>query len=161
VILMEWLFAALLLVLAVLVNIRSFFGLSEIKQQRQQMLEESEAISQSMEEFVEKLEKENDELYHKLVNYIKVKDSGLDEKIRALEEKLGTSSVENAPVLKPKVEEDEKVAEPFSGSSDQAKISQLYKQGFSASQIAKVLQMDRGKVELAINIYSKKKSYQN
>lgn len=156
---MEWLFAALLLVLAILVNVRSFFGISEIKQQRQQMIEESEAISQSMEEFVEKMEKENDELYHKLVNYIKVRDSAFDGKIQALEEKLGTSSTVEQSVIE--LEAEEPVEETISDSTDQAKIAQLYKQGFSASQIAKVLQIDRGAVELAINLYSKKKSYQN
>lgn len=156
---MEWLFAALLLVLAILVNVRSFFGISEIKQQRQQMMEESEAISQSMEEFVEKLEKENDELYHKLVNYIKVRDSALDGKIQALEEKLGDSSAVGQTVIK--LETEAPVEETISDSTDQEKIAQLYKQGFTSSQIAKVLHMDRGAVELAINLYSKKKSYQN
>ncbi|MGI2328542.1 DUF6115 domain-containing protein [Planococcus sp. YIM B11945] len=162
---MEWLLISLFLVLAILVNIRSFIGLSQLKEQREQMIEDKEAIHQSMEEFVANLEKENDELYHKLVNYIKVKESGLEEKIRLLESKLGTestavSSVSELVPVKKMVEAPIEIHE-ISAEQGHEKIAQLHKQGFSPKQIAKVLHMDRGEVELAVNLYEKKKSYQS
>ncbi|MBW9234811.1 hypothetical protein JQK62_21740 [Leptospira santarosai] len=40
------------------------------------------------------------------------------------------------------------------------KMLKLYKQGFSEKQIAKVLQMDLGEVELVLNMFKKKQSYQ-
>ncbi|WKA53896.1 hypothetical protein [Planococcus shixiaomingii] len=156
---MEWLIVAVLLLLAVFLNIRSCIGISEIKQQRQHIIEENEAIAQSMEDFVDKLEKKNDELYLKMFNYIKIKESGIEEKISALEEKLaGLSAVEQISV---KLEEKEgNLRNSSLPVPEHEKISQLYKQGFSATQIAKVLQIDRGQVELAINLNSKKKSHQ-
>ncbi|WP_255472917.1 hypothetical protein [Planomicrobium sp. CPCC 101079] len=161
---MEWLLVAILLILAIYISIKSFVGMTEIKQQRQQMIEESEALSQSMEDFVAKLEKENDELYHNLVNYIKVKESGLEQKIRNLEEKLGELSAVS-PASQTFVPEDKvsggKEEKVDHSMQEQEKIAQLYKQGFSAKQIAKVLQLEQGKVELAVNLYSRKKSYQN
>ncbi|UJF27122.1 DUF6115 domain-containing protein [Planococcus sp. 107-1] len=44
--------------------------------------------------------------------------------------------------------------------SDQEKISKLHKQGFAPKQIAKVLKMEHGEVELIVNMLKKKKSYQ-
>ncbi|WP_255473311.1 hypothetical protein [Planomicrobium sp. CPCC 101110] len=156
---MEWLLVTVLLILAIFINVKSFLGISEIRQQRQQMIEESEAISQSMEEFVDRLEKENDELYQKLVDYIKVKESDIDEKIRGLEEKLGGVSVA-APVFESlHVQKEDEGNDP--SMQEQEKISQLYKQGFSVMQIAKVLKLEQGKVELAVNLFNRKKSYQN
>ena len=70
---MEWLLIGLI-ILVILVNIRSFIVLNQFKQKRTQMLEDTDAIHQSMENFVTNLEKENDELYHKLIDYIKEKE---------------------------------------------------------------------------------------
>lgn len=157
---MEWLLVAVLLILAIFINIKSFLGMSDIKQQRQQMIEESEAISQGMEDFVGRLEKENDELYQKLVDYIKVKESDIDEKIRGLEEKIGGFSVA-APIIESLHVHGKEDERNDSSMKEHEKISQLYKQGFSVKQIAKVLKLEQGKVELAVNLFEKKKSYQN
>ena len=155
---MEWLLIGLI-ILVILVNIRSFMVLSQFKQQRTQLLEDTEAIHQSMEEFVTNLEKENDELYNKLIDYIKVKESKLDERIQRLEEQLD-SGIMSASTSVHTI--DKQQTNDINSNVDEfenEKISKLYKQGFSPSQITKVLKMDQGEVELVINMLKKKQSY--
>lgn len=155
---MEWLLIGLI-ILVILVNIRSFMVLSQFKQQRTQLLEDTEAIHQSMEEFVTNLEKENDELYNKLIDYIKVKESKLDERIRLLEDQLD-SGIMSASTSVHTI--DKQQTNDINSNVDEfenEKIAKLYKQGFSPSQITKVLKMDQGEVELVINMLKKKQSY--
>jgi len=158
----EWLLIALT-ILVILVNIRSFIVLNQFKQQRAQMVEDTEAIHHSMEEFVTNVEKENDELYRELVNYIKMKESKLDERIRILEEErdkpVDSTSIMVQTPGEPEVDEQNQESESTLDDKDNEKISKLYKQGFSPQQIAKVLQKDHGEVELIINMLKKKKSY--
>jgi flagellar basal body-associated protein FliL len=158
----EWLLIGLI-ILVILVNIRSFMVLSQFKQQRTQLLEDTEAIHQSMEEFVTNLEKENDELYNKLIDYIKVKESKLDERIRRLEDQLDSGIMSaSTSVHTIDKQDDEKQTNDINSNVDEfenEKISKLYKQGFSPSQITKVLKMDQGEVELVINMLKKKQSY--
>jgi flagellar basal body-associated protein FliL len=163
----EWLLIGSTIVLVILVHIRSFIVLSQFKEKRIQMLEDTEAIHQSMEEFVTNLEKENDELYRELVQYIRTKESKLEDRIRVLEEKLAFEThrapVVEAAVAKPEEEKQAEVVVPHEDESQNEhghdKISQLYKQGFSAKQISKILQIDHGEVELVINMYKIKQSY--
>ena len=158
---MEWLLIGLI-ILVILVNIRSFIVLNQFKQKRTQMLEDTDAIHHSMEEFVTNLEKENDELYHKLVDYIKEKESKLDERIRLLEEQLD-SEVKRTPNMEHTTEqEDDKqtiAMNSIVNEKENEKIPTLFKQGFSPKQIAKVLQIDHGEVELVVNMLRKKQSY--
>ncbi len=159
---LDWLLIGLV-ILVILVNIRSFIVLTQFKQKRTQMLQDTEAIHQSMEEFVTNIEKENDELYHKLVDYIKVKESQLDERIRLLEEQLDTSLM-IAPTNVHTIDNqgDEEQTNDFYSNEkelENEKISKLYKQGFSPTQITKVLKIDQGEVELVINMLIKKQSY--
>lgn len=159
---MEWLLIGLI-ILVILVNIRSFMVLSQFKQQRTQLLEDTEAIHQSMEEFVTNLEKENDELYNKLIDYIKEKESKLDVRIRQLEEQkdIELKSPPNMEHTKENPEDEQQTVamNPIGNEPETQKIPTLYKQGFSPKQIAKVLQMDHGEVELVINMLRKKESY--
>ena len=157
---MEWLLIGLI-ILVILVNIRSFIVLNQFKQKRTQMLEDTEAIHQSMAEFVANLEKENDELYDKLVDYIKENESKLDERIRLLEEQLDTAVNRRTPGLEQTSlnQENDIAIGPIVNELENDKIPTLYKQGFSAKQIAKVLQIDHGEVELVINMLRKKESY--
>lgn len=160
---MDWLLIGLV-ILAILVNIKSFFVLSQSKQQRTEMVEDTEDIHQSMEEFVTNLEKENDELYNKLIDFIKIKESKLDKRIRILEKILETNDMNNAIIEDtPIKQEDVKrihAIRPKVNELENEKIPQLYKQGFSPKQIAKVLQMDHGEVELIVSMIRKKQSYQ-
>ncbi|KKK39011.1 hypothetical protein WQ57_06625 [Mesobacillus campisalis] len=103
-----------------------------------------QAIQQSLEEFVAKMEAENDQLYQKLVHYMKAEQRAaweriqlLEEKVRVLEEERGQTAV---------VQKDD----------EEDKVLQLYKQGFSAKQIGKALLLDHGKVELMINLFNKR-----
>lgn len=158
---MEWLLIALT-ILVILVNLRSFIVLNQVKQQRTQMVDDIESMNQSMEGFVNSIEKENNELYRELVNYIKMKENKLDERIRILEEKQD-KSMKSIPILlkTPVPQDDGQQAQESvpNDEQDSEKISKLYKQGFSSKQIAKVLQKDHGEVELIINMLKKKQGY--
>ena len=96
-ILLDW-FLIAMIILVILVNIRSFLVLAELKQKRAQMKEDINAIHGSMEEFVTSVEKENDELYQRFVDHIQMKNSKLDERIRLLEEKLNNGMPVVSPV---------------------------------------------------------------
>lgn len=137
--------------------------LNQFKLQRAQMVKDSESLHQSMGEFVSNIEKENDELYHQLIDYIKEKESKLDERIRRVEQQLDTD-VKISPNMEHTTDnrsaEQQAIAmNPTGNEPETQKIPTLYKQGFSPKQIAKVLQMDHGEVELVINMLRKKESY--
>jgi len=160
---LDW-FLIAMIILVILVNIRSFLVLAELKQKRAQMKEDINAIHGSMEEFVTSVEKENDELYQRFVDHIQMKDSKLDERIRLLEEKLNNELAGGTPV---KLQQEQQVEEAHVyvatsevNEQENDKMLKLYKQGFSEKQIAKVLQVDLGEVELVLNMFKKKQSYQ-
>lgn len=137
--------------------------LSQFKQERTQLIKDTDAIHQSMELFVNNLEKENDELYHKLVNFIKNKESKMDERIQILEENLDREFM-STPIIEPTTDnqDDENQTSSINSNSNEqenGKIRQLYKQGFSSKQIAKVLKLDHGEVEIIINMYINKQRY--
>lgn len=151
--------------LSILLNIVSIVILFQCKklnnQDETQKEDDAEAIHQSMEAFVTKMERENDALYQKLVTYIKGKENEFNKRVRLLEEKL-EGEVTSPSVLESTSNYQVDVKQsnshhPSDKDQEQEKISQLYKQGFSPKQIAKVLQMDHGKVELIINMLKKTK----
>lgn len=153
--------------LTILLNVISIVILFQCKKLNNldefQVIDDAQDIQQSIEAFVTKVEKENEALYQKLVHHIKVKESALDERLRIVEEKLETNETSESVVEHPSdLKEDLKQFDSHQLSDKdqkEEKISQLYKQGFSAKQIAKVLQMDYGKVELIINMFKKRQSY--
>ncbi|MFD1032778.1 DUF6115 domain-containing protein [Metaplanococcus flavidus] len=166
---MEWLLIGLIL-LAIAVNIRSFIVLSQFQKQRKVMREDTESVNASMEEFVANLEQENDELYNRLVEHIAQKESRMADRLHELEQKIGGEPA--APAMEPvptakkikavKQKEAVKPAEPAVDPAlpENEKIEQLHKQGFSTAQIAKVVSAERGEIELIINMFKKKQSYQ-
>lgn len=166
---MEWLLIGLIL-LAIAVNIRSFMVLNQFQKQRKIMLEDAEAVKSSMEEFVGNLEQENDELYNRLVEHIAQKESRMEERLREVEQKIGKGpaavTAEPQPAAKkPKAANQKAVAKPAEPVVDpelpeNEKIEQLHKQGFSTAQISKVVAAERGEIELIINMFKKKQSYQ-
>ncbi len=132
---MEWLLIAVIILL-MLMNIKLMLSVK-----KQQIDEEEPAeIHKSMAEFVAQLEKENDELYDKLIAYIKDSELQLAERVERLEENFA-SDFEEAPQL---------------ASIETEKMLQLSRQGFSSKQIAKVLQVDYGEVELVVNMNKKR-----
>lgn len=155
---MEWLLIELI-VLVLLLNIRAIVVLVQNKQKREELSEDAALIHQGMEEFVEKIEKENEELYQKLADYIKVREDKFEKRIRLLEKQLAAGKIE-APVQLEMPEQQEESHLFDEVESDQEKISKLHKQGFAPKQIAKVLKMEHGEVELIVNMLKKKKSYQ-
>lgn len=132
---MMWLLIAVIILL-MLMNIKLMLSVK-----KQQIDEEEPAeIHKSMAEFVAQLEKENDELYDKLSTYIKDSELQLAERVERLEENFA-SDFEEAPQL---------------ASIETEKMLQLSRQGFSSKQIAKVLQVDYGEVELVVNMNKKR-----
>lgn len=164
---MEWLLIGLIL-LAIAVNIRSFVVLNQFQTQRKHMLEDAEAVKSNMEEFVENLEQENDELYNRLVEHIAQKESRMEERLRELEQKIADGLTAFAPdpagknpeIVKQKkaITSAEPVVDPKLPENET--IEQLHKQGFSTAQISKVVAAERGEIELIINMFKKKQSYQ-
>lgn len=134
-IIMEWLLVAISIVL-LLMNI---LLMRTVKKQHTD--EDSARVHESMAEFVAQLEKENDELYDKLIAYIKDSEIHLTERIGGLEQNL-------APGF-------EGAETPEKALVETEKIIQLSRQGFSSKQIAKVLQTDHGKVELVVKLNNK------
>lgn len=160
---MEWLLIELI-VLVLLLNIRAIIVLMRNRQIRQNLSEDTALIHQGMEEFVGKLEKENEELYQKLADYIKVKEDKLEKRIRLLERKLAAEkNAQPAGLELPEFDVAEKQEEEnllVADETNHEKVSKLHKQGFAPKQIAKVLKMEHGEVELIVNMLKKKKSYQ-
>jgi hypothetical protein len=135
----------ILLGLSMVLNIASLAMLVQCKKWKDaEAAEDVPAIQQSMEEFVDKMEAENDQLYQKMVHYMKVEQKAAWERIQLLEEKVRVLEEERGqtPAVQEEAEED--------------KVLQLYKQGFSAKQIGKALLLDHGKVELIINLFNKR-----
>ena len=135
---MEWVLFGLITLLL----IGALVILFQIKKIKEQDTEETYSM---MNEFVSRMEKENDELYDKMVAYIQSKETKLNEKIQSLEKQINTQ--ETQPVEKKPTNNDHKT-----------EITQMYKQGFSTNQIAKLLQVEQGKVELIVNVYRKSKA---
>lgn len=155
---MEWLLIELI-VLVLLLNIRAIVVLIQNKQRREELSEDAALIHQGMEEFVEKIEKENEELYQKLADYIKVKEDKFEKRIRLLEKQLAAGRTDAPEPIE--VSEKQETGPLFAGTgSNQEQVSKLHKQGFAPKQIAKVLKMEHGEVELIVNMLKKKKSYQ-
>ncbi|MCH4827651.1 DUF6115 domain-containing protein [Planococcus halocryophilus] len=105
--------------------------------------EGSDGVYESMANFVTQLEEENNELYDKLITYIKSSEMQLSERIKQLEKRDVSTFLEKAM--------------PYETSIEIDKIMQLSKQGFSSKQIAKVLQIDYGKVDLIVHMNSMKR----
>ena len=98
---MEWvLFGIITLLLT-----GSLVILFQIKKIKEQSAEETYGM---MNEFVSRMEKENDDLYAKMVDYIKWKESKLEGRIQSLEEKINAKEPHPkeknpaTPTIKPK-----------------------------------------------------------
>ncbi|AQQ54114.1 hypothetical protein [Planococcus lenghuensis] len=149
---MEWVLIGLF-VLAILVNIRSFVLLNQLKQQKSRFDSETADIYRNLEMFTADIEEKNEELYKEFLVHIENKEAQFNERLLELEEKLG-SQPNDAPVV------DEDIASLDAGFEDNKKVETLHKQGFSPEQIAKVLRLELGKTELIVNMLNRKRSYQ-
>ncbi|ANU26706.1 DUF6115 domain-containing protein [Planococcus versutus] len=135
---MEW----LLIVISIVLMLVNILLILTVKKQR--IENESTKVQEKMAEFVAQLEEENNELYNKLTIYIKERENQLAERVGRLEQK--------AVLTIEKTDREEKT------TVETEKIVQLSKQGFSSKQIAKVLQVDFGEVELIVNMNHKRHS---
>lgn len=136
-----------LLVVSALLNAGAVVFFLKWNKEQRPVVNREEILS-SMEKFVENIEEKNEELFQNLADYIKVKESEFGQRIELLEKRQGFEAEE---IVLPEV--------PAPAKSPES-VETLYKQGFSAKQIAKVLKLENGEVELAINMLNKKKSYQ-
>ncbi|MDQ0430689.1 hypothetical protein QOZ98_003568 [Planomicrobium stackebrandtii] len=129
----------LLVAISIVLLLMNVLLMLTVKKQR--MDEGPTGVHESMAEFVAQLEKENDELYDKLIAYVKESEIHLTKRIESLEGNFAPSSKE--------------IEIPEEASVETKKIIQLSRQGFSTKQIAKVLQTDHGKVELVVKMNHK------
>lgn len=111
-----------------------------------------EVLQINMEEFIANMEKENNELYEKMIKYIKERETFLEKRISCAEEKL---SAESNSVKVEEISDDDSSAS-LDEKNEEESIIQLHKQGFSTKQIAKILQMEIGEVELYVNMITTK-----
>lgn len=161
---MDWIW--ILIALSIFLNMIALVLILQGKQRKDRdKANEVQAIQQSMERFVANMEKENEELYQQLAEYLKANQQSTDERIQLLEEKIRS--------LEEKLEEEafsETMNEAFDDQEelnqpnldlpqDEEKVLQLFKQGFSSNQIAKILQIDNGRIELIINLFKKRQSH--
>ncbi len=135
---MEW----LLIVSSIVLVLMNVLLILTVKKQR--IDNESTEVHEKMAEFVAQLEEENNELYNKLTIYIKKSENQLAERVERLEQKT-------VPAV-------EKTDSAEKSTVETEKIVQLFKQGFSSKQIAKVLQVDLGEVELVVHMNNKQHS---
>ena len=125
---MEWVLFGLIALLLT----GSLVILFQIKKVKDHSAEETYGM---MNEFVSRMEKENDDLYAKMVEYIQWKETKLEGRIQSLEEKINAKEPQPKEKKKP------------SNTDHKTEITQMHKQGFSTTQIAKLLQVELGKVE--------------
>jgi transcriptional regulator of aromatic amino acid metabolism len=168
-----------LIVVSFLLHLISIFAIVVLFQRRSlervslpSLQEDVETIHQSIESFVDELEKENEALYDKLLQHIKKKEDEWDGRLKLLEEsyhalELTTEPVE--PIHSTKIEqesideegskeEENKQPEVFEHENKDPKFQQaldLFNQGFSPEQIAKVLHIGKGEADLIVNMIKK------
>lgn len=157
---LQW--EALLIICSILLNLIVILLFFKVKLEKTQIKEDVDDLYQSIELFISNLEKENDTLYQKLVQYNKVKENRMNERIHQLERKLQSNAQSETVIEQPIVEQKEETSHSHNYQIEKAtddkneKIIKLSKQGFTSKQIAKLLQMEIGIIELLINMERKK-----
>jgi len=125
---------------------------------RKQRITEHEAFIQSINEYVNQVEENNDKLLENILEHFQEKEILLNDRIHLLEEKLEQKEkailkTENVDM---KIEEESSpniTNHEFSTQEEKyTHILTLFKQGFTPNQIAKVLHIQQGEVELVLNM---------
>lgn len=184
--------STIFLVVSFLLHLISIFAIVVLYQRRAlervslpSMQDDVETIHQSIESFVDELEKENEVLYEKLLQYVKKNEKEWEERLYRIELRHNahenstepkqtttqdSSGEENEqaretkPIKPTKQKKQTKQADNFQNQNKDPKFQQaleLYNQGFSADQIAKVLNIGKGEANLIINMIDKSRQYQN
>lgn len=161
---MDWIW--ILIGLSIFLNMIALVLILQGKQRKDRdKANEVQAIQQSMERFVANMEKENEELYQQLAEYLKANQQSTDERIQLLEEKIRSLEEELeeeafSETINEAFDDQEDLNQPnLDLPQDEEKVLQLFKQGFSSNQIAKILQIDNGRIELIINLFKKRQSH--
>ncbi|WLR61722.1 DUF6115 domain-containing protein [Guptibacillus hwajinpoensis] len=109
----------------------------------------SEEIATGMEVYIEQLEEENDRLMTEVKSYVDKRENQLDTRLRVLE---------RGKTVSPEVEEQKKpviIQHPSANNERNQKALQLHSQGFSVTDIARILNCGVGEVELIVNIHGR------
>ncbi|WP_371017853.1 DUF6115 domain-containing protein [Pseudalkalibacillus sp. JSM 102089] len=109
----------------------------------------SEEIATGMEVYIEQLEEENDRLMTEVKSYVDKRENQLDTRLRVLE---------HGKTVSPEVEEQQKpvIIQHLSANNERnQKALQLHSQGFSVTDIARILNCGVGEVELIVNIHGR------
>lgn len=178
--------STIFLVVSFLLHLISIFAIVVLYQRRAlervslpSMQDDVETIHQSIESFVDELEKENEVLYEKLLQYVKKNEKEWEERLYRIELRHNahenstepkqtttqdSSGEENEQARETKPIKPTKQADIFQNQNKDPKFQQaleLYNQGFSADQITKVLNIGKGEANLIINMIDKSRQYQN
>lgn len=165
--------SGIFIVVSFLLHLISIFAIVVLYQRRSlervnlpSMQDDVETIHQSIESFVDELEKENEVLYEKLLQYFKKKENEWEDRLQEIEVKYNaledSTGQEQMTTQESSVEKSEQT-ELFQNKNKDPKFQQaleLYNQGFSADQVAKVLQIGKGEANLIINMIDKYRQYQ-
>lgn len=165
--------SGIFIVVSFLLHLISIFAIVVLYQRRSlervnlpSMQDDVETIHQSIESFVDELEKENEVLYEKLLQYFKKKENEWEDRLQEIEVKYNaledSTGQEQMTTQDSSVEKSEQT-ELFQNKNKDPKFQQaleLYNQGFSADQVAKVLQIGKGEANLIINMIDKYRQYQ-
>ncbi|MBF0705178.1 hypothetical protein IQ283_01075 [Alkalihalobacillus hwajinpoensis] len=109
----------------------------------------SEEIATGMEVYIEQLEEENDRLMTEVKSYVDKRENQLDTRLRVLE---------HGKTVSHEVEEQRKpviIQHPSANNERNQKALQLHSQGFSVTDIARILNCGVGEVELIVNIHGR------
>ena len=104
-------------------------------------------IAASMEVYIEQLEEDNDRLLNEVKAYVDKRENQLDTRLRVVEQARAPEGEEpKKPVI---------IQHPSVHNERNQKAVQLYQQGFSIADIARILNCGIGEVELIVNLHGR------
>ncbi|MCA0170553.1 DUF6115 domain-containing protein [Bacillus sp. RAR_GA_16] len=104
-------------------------------------------IAASMEVYIEQLEEDNDRLLNEVKAYVDKRENQLDTRLRVVEQARAPEEEEpQKPVI---------IQHPSVHNERNQKAVQLYQQGFSVADIARILHCGIGEVELIVNLHGR------
>lgn len=103
-------------------------------------------IEISLGQYIDKLEKENDQLVEQINTFVENRSVQLESRLQFLEKATQT---------KEETEDSIVIQHPSAKNERNQKAIQLYQQGFAANDIARLLNCGTGEVELIVNMHGR------
>lgn len=154
----------MLVIFSALLNIGAAFICAQLyKQNKAHKDSDISRLQQSMADFVGNMEKENEVLYHNILEHINVKEREFHKQLESIQHIASSvkQAAGNGSALENGEHREKKHADPELPEREDETVLALHKQGFSPKQIAKILKIDHGEIELVINMLEKRKAGKN